>query len=915
MGDSLEGGIPDPPFQVRQTATKSAGDGINPSSDEILDSYRRLAEVFHDVLSEQSLDALLDRIADTLADLVPYDSLTVYRAEESERLLVPVMARDRWAEEILRTTCPFGAGLTGWAVEHEEAVLANQVQHDPRASVVPGTPADEPEALISVPLLARGHVKGALNVYRLGEEAAFSDEEFELATRFGDAAALALDNAETRERLEHQAQTDSLTGLFNHRYFHERLRSEIGRTSRGSGPVSVLMLDVDDFKRVNDVYGHATGDHALARMAEIVAQTARVSDVVCRLGGEEFGIIMPDADVEQALAFARRIDERLVETSIDPVGSLTVSIGIAHAPEHAMNPRELAACAETAMMTAKSKGKCQIVVFGHGDDQRPDADTGERDARSIAHLKMLQSFVGKLNRLTDVTAIGETIVSELRTLVDYHNGRVYLAEDDELVPVAFRGELGDYVGETAEALACRIGEGITGHVALTGRSVLVPNALDCDYAVQVPGTPRIAESIVAVPLGYGTRVIGVIVISKLGVAQFDEDDVRLLEVLAGHASVALENARLYEAERREGERARESAEIASSLLELGRELAAAETVDDVLHRIVASAARVLGSPRTSIWLQQAPGEQLALGAEWGHSADERLELAGIRLDPAAVRATVRTDRPVVADSATLARLGAPVASSAPRYALAALRLDAGRIGCLVAAMPVGDDSGQPTRKMRLLTGLADQAVLAIGNAGNYESLEQTFLSTVEALANALDANEEYASSHARSLRDTTLAVGAELGLDARSLKRLELGALFHDIGKIGIPSNILAKPGPLTPYEREEIELHPTLGERILAPIDRLADVRPIVRHCHERYDGMGYPDGLAGEAIPLESRIIFVCDTFHAMTTDRPYRRRLPRPEACRRLRASAGTQFDPHVVDAFLRVVGDELPIARAS
>ena len=120
-------------------------------------------------------------------------------------------------------------------------------------------------------------------------------------------------------------------------------------------------------------------------------------------------------------------------------------------------------------------------------------------------------------------------------------------------------------------------------------------------------------------------------------------------------------------------------------------------------------------------------------------------------------------------------------------------------------------------------------------------------------------------------------VGGELGLDAAALKRVELGALFHDIGKIGIPAAILAKPGPLTDEERELIETHPELGEQILAPIDQLEHVRPIVRACHERYDGKGYPDGLAGDEIPLEARIIFVCDAFHAMTTTRPYRDALP--------------------------------------
>jgi HD-GYP domain-containing protein (c-di-GMP phosphodiesterase class II) len=211
--------------------------------------------------------------------------------------------------------------------------------------------------------------------------------------------------------------------------------------------------------------------------------------------------------------------------------------------------------------------------------------------------------------------------------------------------------------------------------------------------------------------------------------------------------------------------------------------------------------------------------------------------------------------------------------------------------------------------MRLLAGIAHQAKLAIQNASSFQSLEDTFLSTVEALANALEANDEYTSSHARWITDMALEVGRELGLDAKTLKRLELGALFHDIGKIGIPASILTKPGPLTPEERAVIETHPELGERILAPISRLEDVRPIVRHCHERWDGAGYPDGKAAEDIPIEARVILVCDAFHAMTTDRPYRSRLPIEEALRRLEESAGSQFDPDVVEAFIRLAPQAL------
>src|SRR5262249_36149185 len=177
------------------------------------------------------------------------------------------------------------------------------------------------------------------------------------------------------------------------------------------------------------------------------------------------------------------------------------------------------------------------------------------------------------------------------------------------------------------------------------------------------------------------------------------------------------------------------------------------------------------------------------------------------------------------------------------------------------------------------------------------SVERTFVATVESLANALEASDEYTSSHARWITDVSLLVGAELELEREEMKRLELGALFHDIGKIGIPSEILAKPGPLTEEERGIIETHPLLGEKILAPIEQLGEVRQIVRACHERWDGTGYPDRLAGEQIPIESRIILACDAFHAMTTDRPYREALSVDEARRRLCDAAGSQFDPQV------------------
>jgi len=356
------------------------------------------------------------------------------------------------------------------------------------------------------------------------------------------------------------------------------------------------------------------------------------------------------------------------------------------------------------------------------------------------------------------------------------------------------------------------------------------------------------------------------------------------------------NARLYEVQRRE-------AESAKALLELSRELSAVTQLDAVAERIAHGAVRILGVPRASVWLPLDDGAGLVCRGVWP-AGESDFARPGDRLPAAALEPMAQRSEPFVMEHSEYGHLLAGEFSRAvaDAYAVAPIALDGGR-----ASLSLALESGTSLndRQLDLLAGITAQAKLALTNALSFESLERTFLSTVEALANALEAKDEYTSSHARWIRDMSVKVGEELGLEPVALRRVELGALFHDIGKIGIPSAILSKPGPLTGRERELIETHPALGEQILAPIDQLEYVRPIVRACHERYDGKGYPDGLRGSEIPLEARIIFVCDAFHAMTTTRPYRDALPVEEARRRLLDAAGSQFDPAIVDVCLRVL----------
>jgi diguanylate cyclase (GGDEF)-like protein len=726
-----------------------------------------LSDITHLLVSEDSPDRILAAVADGLSELVPHDSLTLYRAEPPLRRLRPVLVRDPQYEEEIRAlgSLPYGRGIAGIAAETRVPQLANDVHLDTRAITVPNTP-DDPESLVAIPLLARDELKGVLCLHRLGESKHFTVQEFKLAIVFSELAALAIDNGEIRRRLEAEVATDHLTALYNHRYFHERLAEEVRRANRQHGSVSLVVFDIDDFKRVNDTYGHLAGDQVLQGVASITRETCRLEDVICRIGGEEFAVILPGTPLSEAAHLAERLREGIPRVALPGIGQVTVSAGVAVGPLHASSPRELMACADVALLKAKGPGKDQVHVFeaeaqpgpetsdgmasptrpesgngrGHGTRARLTSMSARGELRSAAELRVLQNLSARLNHLSDVAAIGDTITAELRSLIDYHNCRVYLLQTDGqiLVPIAFRGALSEYQGETFDALLTRVGEGLTGLVAERGESYYTPNANEDPHAVLIPGTPELDESILGVPMKFGDRVVGVVVLSKLGIDQFDQEDTRLLEALAAAAAVAFENARLLQAEH--------------------------------------------------------------------------------------------------------------------------------------------------------------QAVV---------ELERAYVSTVEALASALEAKDDYTEDHCRALAEMALAVGTEMGLSGERLRHLELGALFHDIGKIGVPSDLIRKPAALTAAERRTMNLHPEIGERILAPVPFLQPVRPIVRSSHERWDGNGYPDGLAGEAIPLESRIVFVCDAFHAMTTDRPYRSALTTAEAVRRLKLSAGTQFDREVVEVFLRLL----------
>jgi HD-GYP domain-containing protein (c-di-GMP phosphodiesterase class II) len=185
-------------------------------------------------------------------------------------------------------------------------------------------------------------------------------------------------------------------------------------------------------------------------------------------------------------------------------------------------------------------------------------------------------------------------------------------------------------------------------------------------------------------------------------------------------------------------------------------------------------------------------------------------------------------------------------------------------------------------------------------------LSAAYRGTAFLLGDVVEADDAYTGQHSRHVVDLVVGVSDELGLGPRERRHAELTALLHDVGKIRVPAEIIRKPGALTPEERALMQLHTIEGEQMLEQVGGLlGEVGAIVRSCHERWDGEGYPDRLAGEDIPLVARIVCCCDAFSAMTTDRPYRAARTEDAALAELRANAGTQFDPEVVSALEAVV----------
>ncbi|HAA88981.1 MAG: Metal dependent phosphohydrolase [Thermoanaerobacterales bacterium 50_218] len=340
----------------------------------------------------------------------------------------------------------------------------------------------------------------------------------------------------------------------------------------------------------------------------------------------------------------------------------------------------------------------------------------------------------------------------------------------------------------------------------------------------------------------------------------------------------------------------------ASILEIP--LSRADYASSVARVLLEGVCAFTGVEKACFFSCEEVPEKIRLETAIGLECIDDLEKALSTGEQSPIRAVCSTLKPLYLPKTEASGLRIPSISSAYFVPVQYISRLYGVVGIFAA-----EKDAFPEGKRKLLDTFVAYAGAALENARLYQELKKDVsFGVITALCNAIDAKDSFTGGHGQRLVEMALALARELGCSEQECEDIRWAAVLHDVGKIGVPDGILSKPGSLTDEEWQLMRKHPVLGYQILSPISALKNAARYVRHHHERFDGRGYSDGLKGEEIPLGARIIAVADTYVAMTEDRIYRKGCSHQEALAELQRCSGTQFDPKVVEAFVRLFSDQ-------
>jgi diguanylate cyclase (GGDEF)-like protein/putative nucleotidyltransferase with HDIG domain len=666
-------------------------------------------------------------------------------------------------------------------------------------------------------------------------------------------------------QLQAEARVDPKTGLYNTRHFATMLQEELGRAQRFQRPMSLIMADLDLLRDINNTYGHLAGDAVLQGIAEVFRQELRHFDVPSRFGGEEFSILLPETTPEEALQIAERVRAAVaarrfeVETSNEPIKA-TISMGIAAFPRDGSDANELVHQADLAVYRAKLQGRNRVL-----------------DAAGSDESVLVGATARQPERLTALAAPPEA------------------ARTDSAASAA--GEPPAPEPERAQ---------VRPHTPPTPRFLAVPRRLAA--VVGLVGAVGTAAGIAGAIFGDSGDYVGIVVIVALvGLGEALSLELEETGSISVSAVGALAAAAII------GPRA--ALPLAITMSAVAWSARRVSFHHNLFNVGVLSLATLTASAIFSIHLSGAVGTGIYVAS--GLVAGAAYFLVNTVLLSLAVGVEGR--------ESILKVWRERFAWLTPHYVtygvIAAVIAEAYRpIGAwaiVVFALPLFlmrktqeaylKHTQRSTQKLRVAAETIQTQNVSLEQANRL--LRERSTAAMESLSATVDARDAYTAGHSRRVQQLALAIGRELALSQAELELLGHAALFHDIGKLGIPDAILLKPSALTDEEWVTMASHAEEGASIINRLGFLSDAVPAIRHHHERWDGSGYPHGLAGDEIPVPARIIHVADAFDSMLTTRVYRPARPAGEALAELRAHAGSQFCPRCVAALEAVVATEI------
>jgi diguanylate cyclase (GGDEF)-like protein/putative nucleotidyltransferase with HDIG domain len=665
-------------------------------------------------------------------------------------------------------------------------------------------------------------------------------------------------------QLQAEARVDPKTGLFNARHFAVALSEEIQRAQRFERPMSLIMADLDLLRDINNSYGHLAGDAVLKGIADVFRAQLRHYDVPARFGGEEFSILLPETPPEQAMEIAERIRRAVaqrtfdVETSSEPIRA-TVSIGVAGYPKDGTDANELIHQADLAVYRAKLQGRNRVL----GASSEPLLVPSDRTARLIG----VPEEEGEPHTSASPAVAPAAPAEERRSDVRHPrphavHGPRFLSLDRRLslvvglvstVGVA-AGVAGLVLGWTSKDLL-----GMLAILLLVGVGQAL--ALEADEGAAVLSVS--AVGCLAASSLFGWRAALPLAITSVAV-DWSARRHPLHNVLFNIGALTLASL------------------TAASIFNLAHFFP-----EGTQHRLAIAALGLLAGAGYFVVNMGLVSLALALqGHErWWNVFREQFAW-------------------LLPHYVVYGFIGGVMALAYEAVNLLALAVFTVPLLLMRKTQEAYlKHTHRSAQKLRQAAETIQSQNVSLEMANKL--LKERSTAAMESLSATVDARDSYTAGHSRRVQQLALAIGRELGLSQVELDLLGHAALFHDIGKLAIPDAILLKPASLTQDEWALMQRHAEEGARIIDRLGFLNDAVPAIRHHHERFDGTGYPDRLAGEDIPLGARIIHVADALDSMLTTRIYRAARPAAEALQELRTSAGTQFCARCVGALERIL----------